>query len=483
MAAELVSIGCAALLAVATASTGNWDPALFVTLAGVAIAGDLLAIDTALTVKVSGSFLALVLAMVFLGGPQAAAIGVLTIAVGWIRWRENLSALVNNLDSYAWFPLLGGLAFHAAADATNATDTSGIFYALVFLTFFIALAINFLLIAAHRSLVTGVSIGHQFRRIVVPVFTSEVTAALLAVGVAYLYVRTGLLAIGLFGVVLFTFQHLNSRLIVAEQHAQELAQRTTQLATFQMGLLSAMLHTLDLRDRMTARHSAAVARYSKAIARAIGCSEDEQELVHTAGLLHDIGKFIFPDHILKGDTKLTDEDWEIIRMHPAEGSRIVSQIDGYGPVGEIILGHHERIDGKGYPRQLEGEEIPLLSRIISVSDIYDVMTSRDSYRNPVSSAEAITELQRVAGTQLDAGLVDAFVSALQTGDVDYRHGEDADFDAELALDKRVHAYASPTSPDGAEPTERTRDPYLNGGRRRRDVHDRRGSHDRAEVSS
>jgi len=484
MAAELMGIGCAALLAVATADTGSWDPGLFVTIAGFAIAGDLLAIDTALKVKVSGSFLALVLAMVFLGGPQAAVIGVLTIAVGWIRWRERLPSLINNIHSYAWFPLLGGLAFHAAADATNATDTGGHFYALVFLTFFFALAINFLIIAANRSLMTGASIGHQYRRIVVPVFTSEVTAALLAVGVAYLYVRTGLLAIGLFGVVLFTFQHLNSRLIVAEQHAQELAQRTTQLATFQMGLLSAMLHTLDLRDRMTARHSAAVARYSKAIARAIGCSDDEQELVHTAGLLHDIGKFIFPDHILKGNTKLTDEDWEIIRMHPAEGSRIVSQIDGYGPVGEIILGHHERIDGKGYPRQLEGEEIPLLSRIISVSDLYDVMTSRDSYRTPVSSAEAIAELQRVAGTQLDARLVDAFVSALQTGDVDYRHGEDADFDAELALDKRVHAYASPTSSDGAESKEwPQRDPHQTHGRRRRDVHDRRGSRDRAEVSS
>jgi putative nucleotidyltransferase with HDIG domain len=482
MAAELVGIGCAAVLAVATEGTGSWDPALFVTIAGFAIAGDLLAIDTGLKVKVSGSFLALVLAMVFLGGPQAAAIGVLTIAFGWLRWREKLPQLINNIHSYIWFPLLGGLAFHAVSGATNATGTTGLFYALVFLTFFFALAINFLIIAANRSLITGVSIGHQFRRIVVPVFTSEVTAALLAVGVAYLYVKIGLVAIGLFGVVLFTFQHLNSRLIVAEQHALELAQRTTQLATFQMGLLSAMLHTLDLRDRMTARHSAAVARYSKAIARAVGCSEDEQELVHTAGLLHDIGKFIFPDHILKGDTKLTDEDWEIIRMHPAEGSKIVSQIDGYGPVGEIILGHHERIDGKGYPRQLQGEEIPLLSRIISVSDIYDVMTSRDSYRNPVSSAEAIAELQRVAGTQLDARLVDAFIAALQNGDVDYRHGEDADFDAELALDKRVHAYASPT-PDGGEPKERLpRDPRQNQGRRRRDLHDRRGSRDHAEVS-
>jgi putative nucleotidyltransferase with HDIG domain len=493
MAAELVGIGCAGLLAVATAGTGSWDLPLFLTIAGFAIAGDLFAIDTALKVKVSGSFLALVLAMIFLGGPLAALIGVLTIAVGWIRWRENSAALVNNIHSYAWFPLLGGLAFHAATDATGATESTGLFYVLIFATFLFALAINFLIIAANRWITYGDSIALQFRRIVVPVLTSEVMAALLAVGVAYLYVQIGLLAIGLFGVVLFTFQHLNARLIVAEQHAQELAQRTTQLATFQMGLLSAMLHTLDLRDRMTARHSAAVARYSKAIARAVGCTDEEQEIVHTAGLLHDIGKFIFPDHILKGNTKLTDEDWEIIQMHPAEGSRIVSQIDGYGPVGEIILGHHERIDGKGYPRQLEGEEIPLLSRIISVSDIYDVMTSRDSYRTPVSTAEAIAELQRVAGTQLDARLVDAFVQALQTGEVDYRHGEDADFDAELALDKRVHAYASPSTPDLSDSNGRSpafpdptltgapdKNPHRNRGRRRREAH-QHGSRDRTQV--
>ena len=86
-------------------------------------------------------------------------------------------------------------------------------------------------------------------------------------------------------------------------------------------MLTALLRTLDLRDRMTARHCAAVARYAREIAIAAGFSEEEQELVHTAGLLHDIGKFIFPDRILKGDTKLTDDDWQIIKMHPYQGAK------------------------------------------------------------------------------------------------------------------------------------------------------------------
>ena len=143
-----------------------------------------------------------------------------------------------------------------------------------------------------------------------------------------------------------------------------------------------MLQTLSLRDKMTARHSAAVARYSREIARELGPPERDQDVVHTAALLHDIGKFIFPDSILFADTKLTKEELEIVRRHPEQGARLVARIEGYGPVAEIILAHHERIDGDGYPNGLVGEQIPLAARIISVADTYDVMTSRDSYREP-----------------------------------------------------------------------------------------------------
>jgi putative nucleotidyltransferase with HDIG domain len=93
------------------------------------------------------------------------------------------------------------------------------------------------------------------------------------------------------------------------------------------------------------------------MARAIGMTEREQDIVHTAGLLHDIGKFIFPDSILFADTKLTDEQFEIVRKHPEQGARLVRRIDGYGPIADIIHAHHERIDGCGYPRRLAGEEI------------------------------------------------------------------------------------------------------------------------------
>jgi len=163
---------------------------------------------------------------------------------------------------------------------------------------------------------------------------------------------------------------------------------------------------------------------------------------NTAALLHDIGKFAFPDRILKGEGPLAEEDWDKIRAHPAEGAKIVSKVEGYGPVGELILCHHERIDGLGYPRGLRGDQIPALARIIAVADTYDVMTGRDSYRNPRSSFDALQELRRVAGTQLDPHFVELLVEVLAGRDVEYRHGEDANFDAELALERRVHEYVT-----------------------------------------
>jgi len=428
----------------------DWNLGLFFVLLVFSVLSDVTAADTSSNVKISGSFLSLVLAMVFLGGAPAALIGIVTILVGWFRWRDPSYFLLNNILAYAWFPLIGGIAFDAAHEGTGVGHKDGVFYLLVFITFMVALTVNFLIIALHRCHLDGKSLMDKVRKLVIPVLPSELAAALLAVGIAYLYLKVGIAAIALFGLVLFTFQYLLGQLLLSEQRAEELhakgeqlSARTKQLASLQVGVLSAIMHTLDLRDRMTARHCAAVARYAREIAIAAGFSKQEQELVHTAGLLHDIGKFIFPDRILKHDTKLTDEDWQIIRMHTYQGSKVGRQMEGYGPVGDIILAHHERIDGKGYPRALKGDEIPALSRIISVADTYDVMTARDSYRKPVSSFEAIQELRRVSGTQLDANFVEIFIQVLAGKDVRFRHGEDADFDAELGIEKRVQEYSQP----------------------------------------
>jgi putative nucleotidyltransferase with HDIG domain len=428
--------------AIVEASSCNWDLALFGVLLAFSVFSDLTAVATESKVKVSGSFLALVIAMVFLGGTPAALIGVVTILVGWLRWRDEPHYLLNNVCTYAAFPLIGGVLFRLVTEAAGVTQADSSFYLLVFALFQVSLALNFVLTAGYRAYIERVRFVSQLE-VLPPVLPSEFASAMLAVAVAYIYHEIGISAIALFGVVLVTFQYLLGQLLLSQQRARELELRSKQLASFQVGMLSAMLRTLDLRDQMTARHSAAVARYSRAIAQRAGYSRREEELVHIAALLHDIGKFILPDRILKANVPLTDEDWMLIKRHPQQGARVVSSLDGYGPVAEIILAHHERIDGKGYPRGLAGDEIPELARIISVADTYDVMTARDSYRTPMSSYDAIVELRRVAGKQLDARFVEIFIELLEGKDVSFQHGEAADFEKELALEARIEETASP----------------------------------------
>ncbi len=441
-----VALAATAAFAVWWAPECTWNLPLFAVLLTFSVFSDLTAVSTESKVKVSGSFLALVVAMVFLGGTPASLIGVATIAVGWLRWHDEGHYLLNNLLTYAVFPLLGGIAFDAVTEAAGLTQDDAYFYLLVFALFQFSLAINFVLVAGYRAYVERTRFSGQLR-VLPPVLPSEFASAMLAVAVAFIYHVIGISAIALFGVVLITFQYLLGQLLLSQQRALELERRSKQLASFQVGMLSAMLRTLDLRDQMTARHSAAVARYSRAIAQRAGFSRQEEELVHIAALLHDIGKFILPDRILKANVPLTDEDWMLIKRHPQQGARVVSSLDGYGPVAEIILAHHERIDGKGYPRGLAGDDIPELARIISVADTYDVMTARDSYRTPMSSHDAIQELRRVAGKQLDARFVEVFVELLEGKDVSFQHGEAADFEKELALEARIEETASPLGND------------------------------------
>jgi putative nucleotidyltransferase with HDIG domain len=439
----LLALAGAVAVAILWAPLANWNWALFGILLGFSAFSDLTSIETESRLKISGSFLANVLAIVFLGGTPAALIGVISILAGWVRFREGWNFLLVNLLTYMTFPLVVGIAFHEVLLATGIVPADPAFYVLVFASFLSALAINFSMIAAYSSYLGLSSFVEKVRTALIPLLPSELAAALMAVGVAFIYVQIGLAGVALFGIVLVIFQYLLGALLKSQERARELEVRTNQLATFQVGMLSALLRTLDLRDQMTARHSAAVARYSRAIAQKAGFSKREEELVHIAALLHDIGKFILPDRILKANVPLTDEDWMLIRRHPQQGARVVSSLDGYGPVADIILAHHERIDGKGYPRGLEGDAIPELARIISVADTYDVMTARDSYRTPTSSYEAIQELRRVSGKQLDARFVEVFIELLEGKDVSFRHGEEADFEKELSLEARIAETANP----------------------------------------
>jgi putative nucleotidyltransferase with HDIG domain len=424
------------------AGTGTWDPWLFLILGSLVVVADLMDIRLD-SFRASAALLGLVLAMALLGPAQAALIGILSTVIDTVRRRPRVHWVLVNLAAWAAFPLTGGLVMHAIAAATT-TPTEDPAYSLVALAGFLAATItNFAIAAVAGRIVDGDGIVQAVREVFLPLLPSHAAMVLLSSIIIFAYAHTGVPTLAMLIALFFLYLWLLRALVLSQQRAKELDERSRQLASLQVGVLTAMLKTLSLRDHMTARHSAAVARYARALAREAGCSVAEQELVHTAGLLHDIGKFIFPDRILLADTRLSDEDWEIVKCHPYQGAKIVRQVEGYGPVADIILSHHERIDGTGYPRRIAGDEIPLLSRMISIADTYDVMTARDSYRRPVPRAEAVAELRRVAGAQLDARLVELFVRMVERGDLVFGHGDDADFEAELDFERRVSEYAAP----------------------------------------
>ena len=448
---EGAAVAAAVIVAAAVDGLAHWDLALFAALTILSVVGDLVALRTRVDrVLVSASLVAIVIGAVFLGPGPAAAIGAATILAGWSVRRYPSSDLLINLVAYLWFALAAGLFFHWIMEAGAIERGSADFYLATFGTYVVAMAVNFLIVGSYSSYIDRSSFATEARRALWPLLPSELAGAILAVGVSFAYVQAGIETVALVGVVILVFQYLVGALLKSQDRGDELELRARQLAGFQVALLSALLRTVDLRDRVTARHSAAVARYSREIAAHAGLSDEEQEMVHTAGLLHDIGKFMLPDSILKaGGRKLTGAEWAELKKHPHEGARIVSQVDGYEPIGEIILAHHERIDGQGYPRGLRDSEIPPLARVISVANIYDRMTAHDPYRDSVSWREAVVALRQVAGTELDPRFVEAFIDILDGKDLAYRHGEDVDFETELALDERIRelVQATPTAPE------------------------------------
>ncbi|MEC1525644.1 HD-GYP domain-containing protein [Neobacillus niacini] len=179
-------------------------------------------------------------------------------------------------------------------------------------------------------------------------------------------------------------------------------------------LIRVLANTLDSKDPYTANHSEKVARYSLMIAEEMGLSKKQKEDIYIGGLLHDIGKIGVPESILFKQSGLTDEEFEKIKMHPVIGFKILKDIPFFRENGilDMILFHHERIDGNGYPKGLKGNEIPLVARIMAVADSYDAMTSNRIYREGRTREYAISEITKNIGIRYDYDVVNAFLKTL-----------------------------------------------------------------------
>lgn len=174
--------------------------------------------------------------------------------------------------------------------------------------------------------------------------------------------------------------------------------------------ISSLLEMLRIKDTATLDHSTRVANYAKLIGPTLNLSIFDQNMLYIGALLHDIGKVTIPETILKKSSKLTTNEYEIIKTHPQAGIEVLESVFPETPleIKDMILHHHERIDGKGYPYNLKGNEIPYLARILSVIDSYDAMTSNRCYQQRLTIGHAMNELIKGKNTQFDAEIVEIF---------------------------------------------------------------------------
>jgi putative nucleotidyltransferase with HDIG domain len=202
----------------------------------------------------------------------------------------------------------------------------------------------------------------------------------------------------------------------------ELRSANSRLERAGLSFASALVATLDARDRYTAGHSAVVAIYARDIAARLGLGPEEQRLAHLCGLVHDIGKVGLPPGLLEKPGPLTLDERRQMEEHAAVGERILAGVENYADIARIVRHHHERVDGNGYPDHLAHDEIPLISRILAVADAYDAMTSDRPYRDAMPSRVARLRLAQAVETQFDTTVVAAFEAILAGANESYREG-------------------------------------------------------------
>lgn len=345
---------------------------------------------------------AAMLASVVLAGPVGAAIVGACTALG-LRRGPSILQRVFNTAMYALSAYLAGRAFLALGGHVGLPDEKS--FPGIIAPF--AGAALVLVVANHGLLSgvlwltrppdgtpSGVGVGLSGRLLL-----SDLGYAAYGLLIAALWSVVGFFAPLLVLIPLFV-----ARWAVAQFAEQQKAYEAT---------VGALCQAVETKDFYTRGHSDRVSRGSVMIAREIGMRGERVEAIRYAGMLHDVGKLGVPTKVLQKTGKLTEEEYAAIQLHPMRGLDIVREIGFLDEALAGIMHHHERIDGRGYPMGLAGDEIPEFARVLAVADAFDSMTSTRSYRGARPVAEAIEELRKWSGTQFDPAFVDAFVAALK----------------------------------------------------------------------
>jgi putative nucleotidyltransferase with HDIG domain len=393
------------------------DPWAVGGLAAIAIASERGSVQLSRTTESSIALLPALLAAV-LFGPLAA----MTVAA--VSQLGDLGGPYLKWTTYTSIRAITGAATGASAVLTKSLVSNGVTGIVV--ATIVGAAVAELLDVTFTACTHRVRGNGQMRDIIrllgplvgasIPLYASVV--ALLALAYAVLSPWT----LPLFAVPALAAQRLF--LLYREQRAlaDDLLEANTRLERANLSFATALVATLDARDRYTAGHSTAVACYARDIAARLGLSDGEQQLAHVCGLVHDVGKVGLPPGLLEKPGPLSLEERRQMEEHVLIGEGILAKLDDYGAIAKIVRHHHERVDGNGYPDRLRGGEIPLISRILAVADAYDAMTSDRPYRDAMPSRVARLRLAQAVESQFDTSVVAAFEAILAGGSEEFRRG-------------------------------------------------------------
>jgi putative nucleotidyltransferase with HDIG domain len=415
-------------LGLAFGGYGVEQPAAVGLLAVLALAAEHESIKLTPTVEVTIASLVCVFAAVVLGPVSGAVVA----TVGLLRDlpRKDTERPLLRWATWTSIRVIATVGAGVAAFAITARGTSHEFlvlFAAVAAAFCVETAIDVSL-ACVAPAIRGSSTVRGVVRAVAPSLLAGVPLHVVTISVlAYVYTNISPWSVALFALPALAAQRLLLLYRQQRETAEALTGANARLERANLSFATALVATLDARDRYTAGHSTAVAIYARDIAKRMGLSDGQQELVHVAGLVHDIGKIGLPAGLLEKPGALTLEERREMERHSVIGEDILRNVDDYGEIAAIVRHHHERFDGGGYPDRLPGSEIPLLARIIAVADAYNAMTSDRPYRDAMPSRVARLRLAQAVESQFDTSVVAAFEAILATATEDYRLARDADF--------------------------------------------------------
>jgi putative nucleotidyltransferase with HDIG domain len=374
--------------------------------------------------EISFAVLPMLFAAVVYGPLNAMAVGAIGLLVDfrapYVRWLIWTSART----------LSGGLAGVCAMLAMSAHPSVGELILGVLLAASVEAVVDSLLSGATLA-VRGSASYAAFLRSVKPLLISSLAVNVPAIVVlAYAYGQASEWTVLLFFAPGFAAHSLYRLYRQQREAAEGLAAANVRLQRANLSFATALVATLDARDRYTAGHSAAVAIYARDIAQRMGLSDEEQRLAHLCGLVHDIGKIGLPPGLLEKPGALTLEERRQMEKHSEIGERILANVDDYAEIATIVRHHHERFDGEGYPDHISRDAIPLISRIIAVADAYNAMTSDRPYRDAMPSRVARLRLAQAVESQFDTNVVAAFEAILAGASEEYRSGLNVVFETE-----------------------------------------------------